>query len=268
MAQLFQRAGQQLRDRMSYWLVPSGRTHIMHSRQPGFDLLVRADEDVGRQIHFMRSFEEREAAFMRSIIAPDATCFDVGANVGYFSLLMASCATAGQVHAFDPLALNVALIGASAALNRFENIRVNRCAVGDRIGEVEFSEASDSAYSSMLDTGRKAVERSFRVPMTTIDAYRAEQGIGRIDVLKVDVEGAEAMVIEGARATLADSAVRPATILIELYEPNLASFGASAAGVTEVLAGLGYAPHSLGLDGLVPYVPSATDYNIVFRPQP
>ncbi len=257
------RAVQRVRTDLSRWRVPPGRPHIIHTRAPGFEMLVRADEDVGRAIHFAGAFEAAESEYLRSIVAADATCVDVGANIGYFTLLMAQCAPRGVVHAFEPLPLNVALIAASAALNRFDNIRVNRSAVGDSIGEIDFAEASDSAYSSMHDTGRKAVGGRSTVPLTTLDAYLGDDPV---DVLKVDVEGAEALVVAGAAATLADPRRRPTTILIELFQPNLDVFGARLVDVVTNLTGHGYRAAVLGSDGrLADYDPATSQqYNLVF----
>ena len=257
-----ERLVERVRTDVSRWRVPPGRPHVVHTRTQGFELLVRADEDVGRAIHFARSFEVPETDYLRSVIRPDAVCADVGANVGYFTMLMASVARQGVVHAFEPLPLNVALIAASTGLNRFTNIRLNQTAVGDAPGEVEFAEAADSAYSSMHDTGRKGVEARFTVPVTTLDAYF---GGGAVDVLKVDVEGAEALVMAGARALLADPARRPTVILIELFQPNLDVFGASVTAIVAELTDLGYRAQVLGEAGLVDYdAATSRQYNLVF----
>ena len=252
-----------LRVKLSKLRVPSGRPHIVHSRVPGFDLLVRADEDVGRAIHFGGTFEAAESIYLRRIIAVDAVCIDVGANVGYFTMLMAQAARAGTVLAFEPLPLNVALIGASAALNGFANIRVVQSAVGDAPGTIEFTEAADSAYSSMHDTGRKAVGRRLAVPVTTLDLAL---GDGRADVLKIDVEGAEALVLGGAQALLADPGRRPTVILIELFQPNLDVFGASLGDIVGQLLGLGYTAQVLDEGGGLQAYDAAhsRQYNLVF----
>ncbi len=251
-----------VRTDISRWRVPAGRPRVIHSRAPGFDLLVRADEDVGRAIHFGRAFEVAETDYLRSVIAPRAVCVDVGANIGYFTMLMASLARQGVVHAFEPLPLNVALVAASAALNRFANVRLQQTAVGEVPGEVEFAEAADSAYSSMHDTGRKGVEGRFTVPVTTLDVQFPETAI---DILKVDVEGAEGLVLAGARALLADAARRPTVILIELFQPNLDVFGTSVAAIVADLVGLGYRAQVIGDGGLVPYdAATSRQYNLVF----
>ena len=260
------RFAQRLRSQASRISVPEGRVRIIHTRTQGFDLLVRANEDVGRAIHFARSFEPHETAFMRAVLRPDSVCLDVGANVGYFTMLMASVATRGTVHAFEPLPLNAALITASAALNGFRNIVLTTAAVGTTPGTVEFVEAVDSAYSSIHDTGRKGVGRRFEVPVVTLDAHVAAHALGPVDVLKVDVEGAEGLVVGGAARLLADPARRPATILIELFQPNLDGFSTSVGAIVETLLGHGYVASVLDRDGRQrSYDPAADNqYNLIF----
>lgn len=257
---------QRLRVAASHLTVPDSQVQIVHTRTQGFDLLVRANEDVGRAIHYARSFEPHETDFVRRALTPASICLDVGANVGYFTMLMASVATSGHVHGFEPLPLNAALVTASAALNGFPNITLTQAAVGSEPGTVEFVEAVDSAYSSIHDTGRKGVGRRFEVPVVTLDAYLAAHHVGPVDLLKVDVEGAEGLVVDGAAGLLGDRTRRPTTILIELFQPNLDGFGTSVAAIVATLVRHGYEASVLDREGRQrAYDPaSANQYNLIF----
>jgi len=231
--------------------------------------LVLANEDVGRAIHYGRRYEALESQFLAKNITPDAICLDIGANVGYFTMLMANTARAGSVHAFEPLPLNVALLQASIELNGFTNIRVNQCAVGDRTGEISFVQSSDSAYSSIRDTGRKIVACSISVPMITLDEYLERSCITRVDVMKADVEGSEELVVAGASRLLKNEGRKPRLVLLELFDQNLQAFGCSVATVVEKMEGFGYQPLVLNTAGeTVPFTPKMADrhYNIWFRP--
>lgn len=269
MVPILRKVERRVRNALSLRQVPPDALHIMHARTNGYGLLVRANEDVGRAIQFTHDFESVETRFFASRLQRNSISIDIGANVGYFTMLMAKHAPDGMVHAFEPLPLNAALLRASALINGFDNIKLNQSAVGAECGEVTFAEASDSAYSSMIDTGRRAVEKRFTVPLTTLDAYVAAHGIGRIDVLKADVEGAEALVIDGAAGLLASPERRPRMMMIELYQPNLEVFGASVAGIIAKLKNFGYDAFVLTPDAaLTPYVPDTPkpQYNIVFLP--
>jgi len=187
-------------------------------------------------------YEFAESKYLREAIRPNDICLDLGANVGYFTMLMAKAASAGKVFAFEPIALNAALLRASVELNSFSNVLISQCAVGDRAGAVSFSQSSDSAYSSIHDTGRKPLECTVTVPVVTLDEYLDGEGIERVDVMKVDVEGAEGMVIAGATRLLVDEQRRPRIVMLELNDQNLRAFGISVNDVVEKMQNFGYEP--------------------------
>src|SRR5262245_3843816 len=121
---------QRLRLKVSVIRCPKNKRRVIHSRINGYDLLVLANEDVGRSIYYGGSYEPAESKYLARRISRDSLCIDVGANVGYFTLLMAKVASAGSVHTFEPIPLNTSLLRASIELNGFTNIFVNQSAVG------------------------------------------------------------------------------------------------------------------------------------------
>lgn len=247
--------------------ISKSRREIRHAHIEGFQMLVFANEDVGRLIYNIGSFEPKETAFFKSIIQSHFVCLDIGGNVGYFTMLMAKYATQGVVHVFEPIAINAAIIRTNAELNEFANVTVNNVAVGDKPGIVKFTIASDSAYSSMHSTKRRPDSKVIDVPIITLDEYLLNNKIAKIDLMKVDVEGAEEMVVRGAQILLSDPSRRPSTILIELYNENLVQFGTDVTNVIQRMLGYGYTAHVL-VNGqrLKPYSQDMANrhYNIIF----
>lgn len=241
MKQLAEKVKRRLRWYVGKLTVPEAPRRVVHSRVNGYQLLVLANEDVGRAIHFLGRYELNETDYFSLAIKEDDICFDVGGNVGYFSMLMADKARKGAVHVFEPIKLNASLLDASVALNQFTNVTVNQCAVGARTGTVNFAQSADSAYSSMEDTHCKPLDRNVTVPLTTLDAYMSEHGVPRIDVMKVDVEGAEFEVIKGA-AGVFESPDRPRVVMLELYGKWLERFNATVHDVLTAMRGYGYQP--------------------------
>lgn len=239
---------------------------IRHVHLKDFQLLVAANEDVGRQIMLFKDFEPEDSQFFREAIRPTDICFDVGGNVGFFAMLMAHRAAQGQVHVFEPIPLNAALIKTNAELNGFTNLHVHNVAVGDKECTVQFSISIDSAYSSMKATGRRDEERSLEVPMRSLDKYVDDAGIARVDIMKVDVEGAEGMVIEGASKLLSDAERRPRLVLLELFEPNLKPFETSVERIVNRMIEFGYTPQVHDGTGLIPFDLSMSNkfYNVIF----
>lgn len=227
---------------------------VIRQRAVGsFQMLVRTDEEVGRRIYFHAKYEEQETGFIRQSIRRTDICFDIGANLGYYTLLLASLAREGTVHAFEPVPLNYHLLCATCLSNRFEHVVVNPCAVGDDETEVNFVVAKDTAYSSLRDTGRKPIAGAIRVPMSTVDAYCRRSQISRVDFLKADVEGAEQKVLAGAQEVLSDENRRPRLVLLELHGPMLEKHGSSIESVLETMTDYGYTPY-VCCDGLVPFL--------------
>jgi FkbM family methyltransferase len=249
--------------------IPQGKRAVRHVNLQGFEMLALANEVVGRQILYFHNYEPDETTFFRQQIRSEDICFDVGGNVGYFSMLMGQCAARGQVHVFEPIPLNAALIRTSAELNAFSNLTINTVAVGSEKGASKFSVSVDSAYSSMRATGRRTEERSINVPIVSLDDYIAEHGIPRVDILKVDVEGAEGLVILGANRML-QGAGRPRIVLLELFDENLKPFGTDVGTIVKKMSDMVYAAKVLVSDGtLQAYNANMANriYNIFFVPQ-
>jgi FkbM family methyltransferase len=240
-----------------------GGAILKQRRIHGFEVLVRADLDVGRQIYCHGQYEPEESCYLRQRIRSSDVCLDVGANVGYYTLLMSSAAANGTVHAFEPLPLTASLLRTNVLLNNIPNAVVSEMAIGDEHGEVDFVVSADDAYSSLLDTGRKPVLARKVVDMTTIDIYCQTQQLKRIDCLKVDVEGAEEKVIRGAARVLADHDRRPRLVMLELYNPMLTQFGSGIDKMLALMQSFGYQPFTIKRGLVAPF--SRTDYDICYN---
>ena len=151
-----------------------------------------------------------EAAFL-SLIRPGHTVFDVGANIGWFSLLAARRAgPGGRVVAFEPVAANVAYLEANARTNGLRNIVTVPAAVADHDGTAAFELAS-SLQGKLSDGGQASV------PVVTLDSWLAAHDGWPPHVVKIDVEGAEERVLRGMRDILPTA--RP-SLIIELHGTN------------------------------------------------
>lgn len=204
-------------------------------------------------------FETEDLQHFMAEVRDGDIVFDIGANVGAYCVPIGLARPAARIHAFEPIGLNASLIEVSLHLNRLSNVRIVRKCVSDQAGRVAFSLAEDSAYSSMIDTGRKAELRKFECDALTLDDYCRENGNLWPDVLKMDVEGAELKVLAGARNLFEDVARRPRHLLIELDDRNLSAFGTSIGEVTSWLAQRGYRPYVLTNGAKVPF--AAEHYN-------
>ncbi len=135
-----------------------------------------------------------EAAILNPYLGPgylqlpeDAVVVDVGANIGDFTVQAASLCPHGHVYAVEPLAGNVEMIALNSALNRISNVEIVQVALGASEGEVEIDVAG--SHSSTYYRSREAVTQKVR--LTTLASFIKENEIDRVDLLKLDCEGAE-----------------------------------------------------------------------------
>jgi FkbM family methyltransferase len=152
-------------------------------------------------------------------LEPGAVMYDIGANLGFFSLVAARLlGPDGRVYAFEPAPDNAAAITRNAGLNQLENIDVIPRAVSSRAGTARLQVVDDQSWSRLEEFGEHPdTERVLEVPTVTIDALVQSGELPPPALVKIDVEGAELAVLEGMAATIERH--RPA-IVCELHDTH------------------------------------------------
>ena len=146
--------------------------------------------------------------------------YDVGANIGFFSMLGARLVgePEGRVYAFEPVPGNAEAIRVNAALNDLSNITVIDKAVGSKSDRVRLQLVDDASWSKLEQFGvHPLAEDVVEVDQVSIDQLLAGGELVAPTLVKIDVEGAELAVLEGMRDTIARH--QPA-IICELHETN------------------------------------------------
>lgn len=232
------------------------------------------DQVISRSIFCTGEWEPGELQFIRSYVKPGMVAVDVGANIGVHTLTLAECVGPdGAVHSFEPTQVFETL-RYSVRQNGFDGrVRLNHCAVGAEEGHLRLL-ACKPGYELFTSEGvplvpEVATGQYVEYPMTALDAYARQQGLSRIDFLKVDVEGAEDLVLAGTRDLLSRSAV--GCILFELNEVCMSRNGRSAGAFLELLRSCGY--YLSVIDGDARFHPlpknlNGTVFNIVATHEP
>jgi len=172
---------------------------------------------------FMHSFDEHyldgsyevdlQEAFV-SMISPGDVVYDVGANVGYLTLLASKLVgPTGRVVAFEPAAKTAAQLRAQLVANGLQNVEIEECAVCDKVGTSQFAVDTYSVMAHLSDT---ASSGTVTVRTSTLD--EVVKGRQAPDLIKIDIEGAELLALAGARRLLATK--RPA-LIVELHSEQL-----------------------------------------------
>jgi FkbM family methyltransferase len=143
------------------------------------------------------TYEREQTRLFERHVRPGATVLDVGAHVGYYTLLSAVLAgPSGRVHSFEPNPQNADFLRRHVRINRLDSVRVEQAAVSDREGTARFDFGTGSGTGHLADAGALEV-RTLR-----LDDYCAQHALAPA-ALKIDVEGAEMSVLQGARDMLA-----------------------------------------------------------------
>lgn len=181
--------------------------------------VTTADTAIGRCIAETRAYEPHVSRAIASALRPGAFFVDVGANMGFFSLLSARAVGAeGRVFAFEPFQQNVKLLFMSTRRNGFENIRIIPAAATDREALYFYDNMGSNGQIRDVSDDPELVLSSTLVPSTTLDLALGK--LTRLDVIKIDVEGAEYLALTGGRDLL--QRFRP-TIFSELSPGSLES---------------------------------------------
>lgn len=152
-------------------------------------------------------------------IKPGETVVDCGAHIGAFALMAArKVGPSGRVLAVEPGPESGALLAENAARAGLAQLDIRACALGDRDGVTELYLGTGPEGNPAADTVFPTADRrAMRVPMRRLDGVLKEERLGAVDHLKIDVEGAELMLLAGARETLA----RTRRVVMEVHPERL-----------------------------------------------
>jgi FkbM family methyltransferase len=226
-------------------------------------------DDHLQRLMYMDILHHDWIQLLPALLAPGGVFVDVGANVGYFSLLAGGLVgTTGSVIAIEPVPRTCATLTENVKLNGFSQVLMENLALGSTSGRLELHVPPSSIHrdylvSSLPVPGWETVS----VPCVTLDALSQGWARERIDLMKIDVEGHEPAVLRGGRTLLASGRVR--ALVMELSGVHLAQSGLTPQAMISELEGLGFLTAQLnGERRLVPRacpdVLDACDDNLVF----
>jgi len=196
--------------------------------------VAKNDRYLSLWLRKLRLAETLECRLVAKWCRPGMCVADIGANAGFYSLLLARCVGAtGHVWAFEPDAVNFAMLQRNVEANGYSNITMNRKAVGAASGQ-------DRLYVSDIHTGDHRTypsEPREAVPIEVValdDYFPAEQ---RIDLIKMDIQGSEGKALEGMKRILREQ--RDLMLLLEFWPLGLRQAGSVPEQVIESLQKLG-----------------------------
>jgi FkbM family methyltransferase len=205
-------------------------------------------------IFYQGSSEPDLVRYLDEFLHPGMIFFDIGAHLGEFTLRAAKrVGPAGQVHSFEPLPEIAAVLRQSLTLAQLGNVTFRECAFSNKSGSLNFAVRSGFASSSIAGPASNdpRITRTIEVAVITLDEYIHASG-AIPNLIKIDVEGAELLVLRGGEKLLSMPAERAAVICLEYSASNYEGFGFTTDEVRQLLAQNGYSLFVLDSHGTHP----------------
>jgi FkbM family methyltransferase len=227
--------------------------------------------NLGDEVQFglwwgRESYEIGPTKFFKSLLFPGAVFADIGAHVGYYSLVAAPrVGSSGRIYSFEPMSQQFDRLTENIRRNHLCQITPLKLALSNNAlaAVIQLNDAHNLGSASLRPANGNPTVCQETVECTTLDMFAESEGLSRLDVVKIDVEGLEVAVLRGASRTLAR--FRP-VILIEVVDRLQTEGGSSREELYACLAQFGYQPYRIKRDGRVQIIRRPEDGTlIVFR---
>ncbi len=170
----------------------------------GARMRVNIRTGMGTSIYVYKCWEYPVTELLKALLRPGMCFFDVGANIGYYSMVAA--ARGARVHAFEPVPKLFEALQENVALNPGFNIFPHRMALARDTGPTTFFVVDDPENQGLSSLNESAEGVAITIQAHTLDDFVREQKLQRVDLIKIDVEGAEDQVFQGGMDVLGSDA--------------------------------------------------------------
>lgn len=215
---------------------------------------LRLSEHMQSRIFWMGYYSREVVAALDGLLRPGMVVFDIGANVGEISMVAANrVGHEGRVVAFEPVSSHARHLRDHLRRNDLEWVRVEQLALSDHTADQAIFEScgqgtpDDEHFGlNSLYGGGAGTESAETVHVTTLDAYLDDNPLPRVDLIKIDIEGAELPCLLGARRTITRHLPH---LIIEVQEASARIAGYEQRAILEELGRYGYRFRTLTADG-------------------
>lgn len=211
-------------------------------------------EHMQSQIFWYGAYNRDILSVLRNLVKPGMVVIDAGANIGEITLLAAKkVGASGKVYSFEPLPEVSAKLEKNVRDNDFSQVSIQRFGLSDKAGEINIYQSS-SSYGDGSDNGGlgtlypsdSIAKPAGVIKLTTLDDFCGERKLQKVDLIKLDIEGAELPALKGALNTLKQFKPK---LIIEVQEETAERAGYSADDILIFLANLGYEFQVIGRNG-------------------
>ncbi len=188
-----------------------------------FYMQLNPTEHIQQQLFWYGYYEKSLGDVLKNIIKPGDVFLDIGANIGYFSLLIANNVPTAKVISFEPVREIFESLKGNIAINNIKNVTAFNAAIGELKEEKElFISGLDNLGMSSFQQPENFSGKKETVQVLTIDEWFERAGLAKIDVVKLDVEGSELPALKGMKEILQN--FKP-IVIVEINPETLSMFG-------------------------------------------
>ena len=223
--------------KVAKWLGIADKTYKKKLPE-GFYMLLMPSEHIQQQLFWYGHYEKTLGDLVKKILKPGDVFLDIGANIGYFSLLAANKEPTSKIFSFEPVKSLFQKLEENISVNNTRNIAAVNAAIGDTNEQKElFISASDNLGMSSFQPPENYSGRKENVKVISIDSWFKTAGLSRVDLIKLDIEGSELAALKGMREVLQN--FKPA-VIAEVNPETLELFDLTPAVIVDYLTKLDF----------------------------
>ncbi|MBB3188404.1 FkbM family methyltransferase [Microbacter margulisiae] len=221
--------------------------YFQHKLDDNIKIILYKDSLLCKYIYF--SFEETEIMFLRKFLSPGDCFYDIGANIGLYTLYAANIVgIQGTVYAFEPAPSTFSRLEKNIQLNSYSNVILENIGLSNSKEILPFHLSTNGydAWNSFANLNELNNSNITNVHTITLDEYDETNQIQHIDLMKIDVEGWELNVLKGASKLLAST--EAPVLLVEFTETNAFAAGYYCGELFDYVKSFGYNWYSYDKD--------------------
>lgn len=177
---------------------------------------------TGQSVHgcWLGSYEAENQKTIVNYLKRGMIAYDLGAHVGFYTLMFSRLVgNTGKVFAFEPHAVNCYYLSKHISLNNIQNVVIEQCAVSDSNGFVLFYPQESSSMGKIIKDGENEFKESYKIPSISLDNFVFLKKNPAPHLIKMDIEGAEALALSGMQKILKE---KKPILLIALHGVEVA----------------------------------------------
>lgn len=228
----------------------------------GLLMEVSVNDHIEKYLFWYGVYEKKEVNTMQTLLQTDSVVVDIGANIGYYSLMAAEKITAGHIYCVEPVTKNMEKLKRNISLNKFTVIHPVQAVISNTSGNATiYISSDDNSGMSGLKPAENFSGFSETIKCLTLDKATIDYNLPKIDLVKIDVEGSEINVLHGMAKTRAEQ--KP-VILIEVSANTLSMYHEKAESIYRILFADNYTAYKVADINVLQRINTPEEADLVF----